>query len=512
VNRLKSSTIVCVVVCAVSPLGTSGCSDTTLIIAEYKRPNAHDAGSSGASSDSGMGGAGGEAGGALGLAGAGVGPREGAIAIANAAREVFCADHGPALRSVTKPSAGEAAPVCTAGIGRRLFSYALCTCGDMTLSGSLATIDSFDSRQGPYKTAETGSAIGCNGSLQDQAGFPSSIAGTVIVAGSMFQLAAFMSFGGDVKVNTSIDLPTVGVGFDRDLWVNGDIRGVVGAPVGRDVHQSLGYTGADMLSLKGMLYREPVSVNTPCPCEDESLLDIRGLVAAAQADNDNAALLVPPAALGAMTMSMDAGALQTGFTCGRFATPSLVINSDITSELSGRAALFVDGDLTLNADFGAGLPEGAELDVFVTGELRFSGPGRLGSQARPSALRLYVGGSNSLTITSANPIAAQIYAPHTPVLVDSSLAAVFGSIFAAQLETRGIFGLHYDRAIIDAGEGCTSPSPTPAALLCAASCQPCPNGLAAVSGACGACARDADCCEPLVCADGACQPLILPRQ
>jgi hypothetical protein len=503
----------------VAPLGASGCSGTTWIIADYKRPNANDAGSSGASSDSGVGGSGGDprlgvgdAGGALGLAGAGVGPREGAIAIANSAREAFCAEHGPALQSVTKPSAGEAAPVCTAGIGRRLFSYALCTCGDMTLS-SLATIDSFDSRQGPYKTSETGSAIGCNGSLQDQAGFPSTIAGTVIVAGSMFQPAAFVGFGGDVKVNASIDLPTVGVGFDRDLWVNGDIRGGPGASVGRDVHQSPGYTGADMLlSLKGRVYREPVSVNPPCPCEKESLLDIRGLVAAAQANNDNAALLVPPAALGAMTMSMDAGASQTGFTCGRFAAPSLVINSDITSELSGRAALFVDGDLTLNADFGAGLPEGAELDVFVTGDLRFSGPGRLGNQARPSALRLYLGGSNPLTITAANPIAAQIYAPHTPVLVDSSLAALFGSIFAAQLETRGILGMHYDRAIIDAGEGCTSPRPTPAALVRAASCQPCPNGLAAVSGECGACARDADCCEPLVCANGACQPLILPRQ
>jgi hypothetical protein len=48
--------------------------------------------------------------------------------------------------------------------------------------------------------------------------------------------------------------------------------------------------------------------------------------------------------------------------------------------------------------------------------------------------------------------------------------------------------------------------------LVAGSCQPCPNGLAAVNVVCGACVRDTDCCEPSVCADSVCQPLILPNK
>jgi hypothetical protein len=124
---------------------------------------------------------------------------------------------------------------------------------------------------------------------------------------------------------------------------------------------------------------------------------------------------------------------------------------------------------------------------------------------------LYVAGADALTLTDANPVSAQLYAPHTPLVIDSTSAALFGSIVAARLETRNVYVMHYDRAIIDAGEDCSAPEPTPATLLHTASCQPCPSGLAAVDGHCGACTRDADCCEPLVCANGSCQPLVLPR-
>lgn len=488
----------------------SSCADQTALVAEYRRPTS--SGMDGSSDRSAAGGSDGDARaraeetgerGSLGTSGADVGPREESIGIAGGDRESFCAGQGPALRSAALANADD--QVCTAGIGRRLFSFALCTCGDTTLTGTAATIDAFDSRQGPFELPELGAALGSNGSLRVSE-IGSRIGGTAIVAGSAFEVTGPAGFVGDVKSNASIDIPGLGIGFERDLWVNGDIRGVLAAPV-RDIYQSPGHSGAEMLSRSGMLYLQPVTVDPPCPCDDTALLDIPGLVASAQTNNDNAALGLSAAALGAR---LNAGSPPSAFTCGRFAMPSLAIERDVASQITGRTALFVDGDLSVGADFGAALPAGAELDVFVSGALRLTGPGHLGTQDRPWALRLYIGGSEALTITSANPIAAQLYAPRVPLSVESGTAAIFGSLFAAQLDARGLFAVHYDRAIAYAGEECTSSEPTPATLLRAGSCQPCPNGLAAVEGACGACTRDADCCEPTVCVDGICQPLILP--
>jgi hypothetical protein len=501
---------VCFVLCGLH--AAIGCSDSIAVIGTYQRPTTGGGGEPGVS-DAGapaaVGGSGGHAGaimtGTAGAADAGGNRRDERLRIVTGSRDQFCAGHGPALASFVTTTDGGSEPQCTAGVARRLFSYALCSCGDLTLTGGVATIDMFDSRQGPYSSREGSGSIGVNASLSEEAG--TATMGTAVIAGSGFLATGPMSFYGDVKSNAAINLSGFGVSFQRDLWVNADIHGILTATVQRDVYQTAGFSGADSLPRSGSLYRRDVAVPPPCPCRDAALLDIAGIVASARTDNDNDDLGVSSAAL---TTLLSSGSAPAGFACGRFALGSVEIGADFSSATTGRMALFVDGDLTLHSDFGASLEPGAELDVFVTGDLRLAGPGRIGTETRPAALRLYIAGAAPLSIDDTHPLAVQIYAPHAPIVMAMTTKPVLGAIFAARIETQGVYTMHYDRAISEAGEQCSGASPTPAKLLSGDACHACPGGLADLGGGvCGTCARDADCCEPMACVSGLCQPLVL---
>jgi hypothetical protein len=125
-----------------------GCSDATAVVGTYRTPSSggdgHPAGgSSGASADAGQSdGASGSMTGAAGRVETQHQTHDETIQIATGSRDQFCAGHGPALSSHVTTIGGASEPQCTAGIGRRLFPYALCSCSDLTLSGISGAIDS----------------------------------------------------------------------------------------------------------------------------------------------------------------------------------------------------------------------------------------------------------------------------------------------------------------------------------------------------------------------------------
>jgi hypothetical protein len=178
--------------------------------------------------------------------------------------------------------------------------------------------------------------------------------------------------------------------------------------------------------------------------------------------------------------------------------------------LTGRLALFIAGDLTLQGDFASDLTPEAELDVFVSGDLIVPSSVQIGMPARPSAVRLFIAGSAPIELNDRVKLAAQIYAPHVPVRARNPAVApgfysieAYGSILAASFDLPTFFTQHYDRAVADLGERCDGALPPPCD-----SCDQCPSGLACIDGACAACHTDADCCEPFGCMDGKCRPLI----
>jgi hypothetical protein len=167
--------------------------------------------------------------------------------------------------------------------------------------------------------------------------------------------------------------------------------------------------------------------------------------------------------------------------------------------VSGKSAVFVDGSINLKGSLVFDVTPGAEVDVFVKNDLATQGIA-LASKDRPSAGRLWVGGSQ--TIVLGNPWVGNLYAPHALVTAKIGLD-VWGSVFAGDFSGELAATVKFDRSIADSGAICAAPPP--AAGECR-QCGVCFGGNACVSGSCGACAADSDCCSLSICANGSCVP------
>jgi hypothetical protein len=364
-------------------------------------------------------------------------------------------------------------------------------------------LDAFDSNHGAYAAGESGAALGIDGSINALGGL-SSVSGSAIIAGrESLYVSTSRLFGADLKTNESIDFSLGGGVFSvaRDLWSDADIRAGLTSVVGRDVYQTPGRTGAATLtSVGGNAQTRAFAIAPPCACGTDAELDVAALVARARLDNDNDALGLSAAEL---SSALAQGKIPSGFDCGRFLLGSVSIPSSMLQSIHGRLALFIDGDLTLSGNFASDLGANAELDILVRGDLVVVGQAQIGAIDRPSALRLYIAGSQPIQSTIVLTYAAQIYAPHAAFRATDGTVTGWGAVFAASFETTALYTLHYDRAIVDLGDACTGVPPP----RCDG-CQQCPSGLACIDGACAACSSDADCCEPFACTNGRCLPLI----
>jgi hypothetical protein len=147
------------------------------------------------------------------------------------------------------------------------------------------------------------------------------------------------------------------------------------------------------------------------------------------------------------------------------------------------------------------LAPGGELDVFVGGNFTLGSATTWGDPARAASLRYYVAGT-SVSMSNAGMFAGNLYAPLATVAAQN--IEVFGSLVAGGLRSTDAVTIHFDRAVLDAGVGC-SVDPTP--RVCA-TCSDCQGTDGCVSGRCGGCQSDSDCCDPLVCLNNRCEALV----
>jgi hypothetical protein len=235
----------------------------------------------------------------------------------------------------------------------------------------------------------------------------------------------------------------------------------------------------------------------------EHLLDVEKLVKTYAVVNDNA------------EVGFDADALKNfaaqktiDVPCGRFYLTAMTGNAAVTLKVSGRAALFVGGDINLAGGLAIELTTAtAELDLFVEGGLSVSGSLNFGDGKTPSRIRLYAGGQNDIQLSGSARFDGNLYAPKAR-LVTSGNTEVFGSLFARSVSASGSMTVHYDRAILRAGQDCPKAPPPGAGQPDCKTCRDC-NNQACIGGKCGQCRTDADCCAPLTCSKGTCVPRIL---
>ncbi|MFT3922715.1 MAG: hypothetical protein QM778_09290 [Myxococcales bacterium] len=320
-------------------------------------------------------------------------------------------------------------------------------------------IDALDSDH-PADTNKSGASVGTNGNFTTQGGlriFGSLIAsgtGTLEISGSSVRI------DGNLRTNAALDISGVAISFRRDLWVNNDIA-AAGAEIGvtGDLYQTAGHQLSSSLSVGGKKNtQESFSVAPPCACDAASIVDIAAIVADGKAHNHNADLGLGQDA----TLNMS-GTGGLTLDCGRFFfTASTISGAANTIHAHGRTAIFIEGDLDVAGDFGVDVGDEGELDVFVSGNLRLSGSGTVGSTARPAALRFYVAGSDDIDIKGAMVFSANLYAPHARVNVGGA-DDIYGSLFAHDVEVSGAHDMHYDRAIMDSdgGDKCVPPPEPP---------------------------------------------------
>lgn len=386
---------------------------------------------------------------------------------------------------------GDGESTCGGRVAARSFRYAVCTCDDYAASASLTT-DSFDSTRGPYAPGGRGGSLGVNGRLAASA--PLSLGGALWAGGSGLQAGSggAITAASDVRVRGPIESEAA-LTCGRDAYFGDRARAtelVVTGTLTLPAGAALDVSGTTRV---GGTVRAPVTVSPPCGCGVDDLLDVPALVRAHREDVDNASIGLRPNALEGRT-----GDRTLELPCGRYYLGAIGGSGALVLRITGRTALFVDGDVALDAPLTVTLVGDAELDLFVAGNVVSSSAIRFGSADAPARARLYVGGRGTLQLGADALFGGNLYAPRAE-LSTSGRVEVFGSLFVRRLAASGPVVVHYDTAVLKAGDGCGAPT----ASTCSSSCE-CPGGACTSAGVCGACETSADCCAPLFCLGGQC--------
>lgn len=398
-----------------------------------------------------------------------------------------CADIPPFVETIGDDE------VCLGNLAQRQFTWAICACNAVSTTNVVRT-DAYDSRLGPWEPGGTGGGIGMNGDFR--ATNVLDIGGTLWVAGT-----------GGIDTRNVVDIA-------HEVHSGGPFapRGITA--VGRDAFVNGDVSAANTLSIVGRLFQPenasvsgsvtyaervtgPVEVADACRCEPDDLLPIGEIVARHVTDNDNAAVGLDPDVL----VDPD-GDINLTLPCGRYYLSQISTSQKLSIVATGRTALFIGGDITSSNELQISIVPGAELDVFVGGTFNTNNRVRIGSANFSALVRLYVGGQSTLTWNNNVLIGAYVYAGRTPLSLSNKFE-VFGGLFVSNLEASNEVTVHYDRAILSAGEECEEPPPEEATCE---TCVDCAN-QACVDGFCGACTTSADCCSPLVCVEGQCLSL-----
>ncbi|MEW5850625.1 MAG: hypothetical protein AB2A00_17700 [Myxococcota bacterium] len=403
----------------------------------------------------------------------------------------FCEGSGPSV-IIGSPDAGA---ICGGDLAQITFRWGLCICEDMALASVLET-DAFDSAAGPYTQGTIGGAVGVNGTYRNLA--VSDINGSLFTGVDLRPIGDH-DFRGEVHVGGAA-VAAGDIHVFHDTWVTEEIRGIRWVIDG-DLHIPAGATVSAAVDAQSVV-NEPVNVAPPCGCEESEIIDIASIIASRRTDNDNEVIGLTPDAWESLTAEVD-----LTLPCGRYYVTGIGAAAAVTLHATGRTALYVDGDIRLAGVLEVELetPE-AEMDIFVAGNIVAAGILRFGSSERPARVRTYVAGTEDILLAGDLDFGGNLYAPRARVMAAGPME-IFGSIFARSMVEAGLVTVHYDKAVLVAGNSCgTADSPDGGPGIPSGSCQSCTDCLnqACVGGTCGACTDSSECCAPLVCEEGRC--------
>jgi hypothetical protein len=305
---------------------------------------------------------------------------------------------------------------------------AVCACDGLSTSENLDT-DAFDGDLGPYGTGQAGGDVGVNQDLS--LGTSSTLWGSLIAAG-----AGGVSLVSDLELRVGANVEIAGpLAGAASVLVGGDasvadrielsaltVKGTLTQPAGATRHVS---GNADI----GSLQSAPVRVANPCSCDAASLLDIAALVSQAVSKAE-------PISGKADVLDLD---------CGEYALAKYdATGLHITVRKS--AALYVAGDLHLSGDLVIDTADGADLDLFVAGNLKVDGLLTLGATDRTARVRLYVGDSGTTQLGGGGELHGALYAPLSEIVINAKLT-IYGALLARRIAASAPLSIHYDQGL-----------------------------------------------------------------
>jgi hypothetical protein len=360
----------------------------------------------------------------------------------------YCAGSGPPILVGDGITVGDVDgtpdDVCTGTVAVRTFVHALCTCEGYATSTRLTT-DSFDSAAGPYVPGGTAAPVGLDGELQtnDQV----DVGGDLTVAG-----AAGASLGADLHVARALAVGgPLGTGVAVTAGADARIAGDVDL-ASLDVAGTLTVPAAATLGgavTAGQTVRAPVTVDPPCACAPSDLVDIPAFVSAHRTDNQDALIGLAPDRLTGYS-----GDVSLDLPCGIYYLGPVSGDGALDLRITGRVALLVDGDVSLQAPFTVELAtDDAELDLMIGGTFGSTDTITMGRADHPARARVYIGGSDTIDLSGDSQVAANLYAPMAPLAVSGG-ATVYGSLFVRRLDQAAPVTIHYDVDVLRADVAC----------------------------------------------------------
>lgn len=360
-----------------------------------------------------------------------------------------------------EPSAdSRAGGSCGSRLAAETFTSAVCSCEDTNVAGYLKTASFASSRAAASDlegdTASDGaSAAVAPGSVSVNGNYATGgyadVQGSFTVAGDRdIAFGGYLKAGEDVRVSPALRVAGV-VEVGRDAFLKRDARVFGRVEIGRDLYLDAGVSlnGLALVDVGGQRRAEEVSIAEPCACAGGQVIDVGALVAAAENDNDNARVGLDPDALNAL-VGIGAEATLPG---GRYFIHQLGGLGSVTLHVAGKTALFVADDVVAAGVLRVELEPDAELDLFVRDNLLITGAALFGDPERPSATRIYVGGTGDVAIAGASAFVGNLYAPSANILI-GGVGRVDGALFGKNVVAAGFLDLGYDASIRDAGEQC----------------------------------------------------------
>jgi MYXO-CTERM domain-containing protein len=362
---------------------------------------------------------------------------------------------GPTLGFTT----GSGGSTCSGNLAFSSFQWAICACSGINSQGS-TSFDAYNSLGNPSPPPGqfTVSPFGKGGSVGTNASFTGT--STTHISGDLWALASI------AESNTTVD-------------------------------QQIHFTTSNNAVSAENVYIQPVPSPSPCLRCDASLqVPIAGFTTRysnhdsagnVSTGGDDSKIGLLPNALAAFS-----GSARLDLPCGIYYLSSVNAGINLTIRAHGNTALFINGALSLNS-LAVDVDATARLDLFVNGAITSGNSSQIGNPAYPSQIRIYAAGDVSFgkVITGAD---VYILNPHS--FTTGANSTEYGSFFTGTWANGGSVAVHYDLA--NAGEALTCTPPT--GNTCN-TCLDCAN-QACVSGTCGNCTSDGQCCAPLRCVTG----------